>query len=265
MGYFDDVYERRLNRYGDNPQDRIKNARIAAFNRQLLTSPYRVDFEWEFDWEDAELVPYKQDRTQTLMRLLTRKEIEIPNGTIIPIVRDGQTDHWMVYWLEDSIQRGYNRYVVLRMTHFLTWKSREGEEYSTWAYMYGPGSSAIFSSEQQKTGMPLYSEDNKSRFFITGYHESIARDIYFTVTFRNTTEGYKVTGYDMLSTPGVEYVTVNYEYLHDESPEPTKMDKLYREPLDGTSEVIAEGGPVKKPAEDTDLYWFTGDKDDAST
>ena len=37
-------------------------------------------------------------------------------------------------------------------------------------------------------------------------------------------EGYVITGYDLLSTPGVEFVSYDPVYLYDNSPAPEKPD-----------------------------------------
>jgi len=44
---------------------------------------------------------------------------------------------WMVYYLEDSGAKGYNRYIMLRMTHYLEWKDRDKIDRWSYAYMYG--------------------------------------------------------------------------------------------------------------------------------
>ena len=66
-----------------------------------------------------------QDETQTLQYLLTKVDLKIPNGTILMLEdKDHKEQPWMVYWLEDIKASGYNRYIVLKMTHFITWVDR---------------------------------------------------------------------------------------------------------------------------------------------
>ena len=43
----------------------------------------------------------------------------------------------MIYYLEDIKASGYNRYIMLKMTHYITWKARDNKIYSSWAYLYG--------------------------------------------------------------------------------------------------------------------------------
>ena len=47
MNYFEDVYLKRLNRYGYDYQSRIQAQREEVFEGKLLKSVYRVDFVYE--------------------------------------------------------------------------------------------------------------------------------------------------------------------------------------------------------------------------
>jgi len=40
--------------------------------------------------------------------------------------KDGNEKPWMIFWKEEIKASGYNRYIVLRMTHELTWVARDG-------------------------------------------------------------------------------------------------------------------------------------------
>ena len=82
MNYFNDVYLKRLNRYGYDYQTRIQSQREKVFEGLLLKSVYRVDFEYEQEMHPALLERYKQDETELLQYLLTRTSLDIPNGTV---------------------------------------------------------------------------------------------------------------------------------------------------------------------------------------
>jgi hypothetical protein len=43
--------------------------------------------------------------------------------------KDGTERPWMVWWKEDIEASGYNRYVVLKMTHLITWRDAEKNEH----------------------------------------------------------------------------------------------------------------------------------------
>ena len=46
MSYYEDVYLKRLNRYGYDYQSRIQGQRERVFEDKLLRSVYRVNFEY---------------------------------------------------------------------------------------------------------------------------------------------------------------------------------------------------------------------------
>ena len=55
MNYFEDVYLKRLNRYGTDYQSRVQAQREREFEGKLLKSIYRVDFEYDGEARPATL------------------------------------------------------------------------------------------------------------------------------------------------------------------------------------------------------------------
>ena len=224
MSYYTDVYLKRLNRYGLDYQTRIQTQRERLFENLLLKSIYRVDFQYKEESIPAIFERYKQDETETLHYLLTRTSINIPNGTILEIPnKDGELKPWLVYYLEHINASGYNRYIMLRMTHYITWRARDGQEYSSWAYMYGQENNMLKDELRSRSRMTtLYTENLKLSFFVMPLNEHIRKDDYLVIG-KNTPlqEAYIVTGYDIQSSEGIEYVSVDPVYIRDESPAPT--------------------------------------------
>lgn len=221
------IYTRRLNRYGENYQSRTQNKREQEFESYLLKSVYRVEFIYEDEIIPATFERYKQDETETLHYLLTRTSFNIPNGTILMIPdKDEILKPWMVYYLESIKASGYNRYIMLKMTHFLTWKDRSGDKQTSWAYMYGQQDNMLKDELQSRSRSDArYTENLKGSFFVlptTGY---LKKDDYLEVGEGLLKEGYRVTGYDIQSTPGVEYVTVDPVYLYDLTPAPERKEE----------------------------------------
>ena len=130
-GYYD-VYNARLNRYGNDYQSRILGQRQKVFSQFLLKSIYQVEFEYDGETRLGSLEPYKQDETETLHYFLTELDVNFAPGAIIPIpkfntdLEDPEYNYWMVYWLENKQTSGYNRYIVLKMSHIIKWKDRDG-------------------------------------------------------------------------------------------------------------------------------------------
>lgn len=222
MGYFEDIYKKRVNRYGLDYQSRIQREREELFDLYLLKTIYRVDFFFEDEEVAGSLEKYKQDETQTLQYLLTKTNINMPNGTILMIPdKDKIKKPWLVYYLEDIKASGYNRYIVLKMTHYLTWTARDGSQQESWAYMYGQEDNMLKDEIRSRSRMDtIYAENLKMSFFVMPTTPKIKKDDYLEIGTGELKEQYRVTGYDIQSTPGVEYVTVDPTYEYDLTPAP---------------------------------------------
>lgn len=226
MSYFD-IYKKRVNRYGLDYQSRIQGERERNFELFLQKTIYRVDFLYNGEYVPGSLEKYKQDETQTLHYLLTRTSTKIPNGTVL-MIEDAYNKEipWMVFYLEHIKASGYNRYILLRMTHFLKWIDKDGIERESWAYMVGKNKGTLV--DNLKTGGvdTLYFENNNYNFLIMPRNQYIKRDLYLVIGEEPFQEHYRVTGYDLQSSEGVEYVTLDpvYEYDLTKPPEQQPED-----------------------------------------
>lgn len=227
MNYFKEVYSKRLNRYGLDYQSRVQGQREQNFELLLEKSHYRIDFEYNNNIEPGLFERYKQDETETFQYLLTRIDLNIKLGTVLMIPnKDKILKPWMVYWLEEINSSGYNKYILLKMTHFITWTARDKKQYSTWAYMYGQQNNMLKDEIRSRSrSNVIYNENLKSSFFIMPKTEHIRKDDYLVVGEGAFKEGYRVTGYDINSSEGIEYVTIDPMYLKDETPAPIKKQE----------------------------------------
>lgn len=237
MSYFD-IYLQRLNRFGNDYQSRIQGEREKLFDLYLLKSVYRVDFMYDDQHWAGSLEKNKQDNSETRQYLLTNINLNIPSGTILMLSdKDGIEQPWMIYYLENIKASGYNRYIVLKMTHFLTWTARDGSTQSTWAYMYGQEDNMLKNEIRSRSRMDtIYEENLKLSFFVCPVNPYIKIDDYFIVGEKPLEEHYRVTGFDTQSTPGVEFVSVDPVYEFDLTPPPAQ-------PSD---------------ADEAEYFWFNG-------
>lgn len=230
MGYYDEVYLKRLNRYGIDFQSRLQGQREENFRRQLLKSIYRVEFQYEGITYEGELTPMRQNETKVMQYLLTNIHLDMPNGTLLFIPdKNNQSQPWLIYYLEDMKASGYNRYIVLKMTHLLSWKDRSGNIQTSWAYFYGQEDNMLKDELKSRSrSKVLYTENLKLSFFILPLNEYIRKDDYIEVYAGNKIESikeaYVVTGYDTQSTPGVEFISVDPQYIRDLTPPPQKEE-----------------------------------------
>ena len=178
--YYEDVYLKRLNRYGYDYQTRVQSQRERDFENKLLRSVYRVDFDYDGESHPATLEKYKQDETQLMQYLLTRVNLNLPNGTILMIPdKDLNPQPWMVFWMESIKASGYNRYIVLKMTHQITWRDRNKNDHTTWCYFHGSGDSAL--KETLKGAGAIYVEDSNNRFVVMPTNEDLRKDDYMEI------------------------------------------------------------------------------------
>jgi hypothetical protein len=138
--------------------------------------------------------------------------------------KDGELIPWMIYYLEEIKASGYNRYIVLKMTHYLTWTARDGSPQSSWAYMFGPQSGSIKDTIESSSATVLYSENQNSFFFVLPVNPNLNKEDYFIIKDGDIVEHYIVTGYDRQSTKGVEFITVDPTYEKDLTPAPSKTN-----------------------------------------
>ena len=220
--YYHNVYLKRLNRYGIDFQSRMQRQREENFKLQLKKSVYYVEFKYQDETHEGELTPLRQNETKTMQYLLTDVHLDMPSGTLLFIPdKDMQLQPWMIYYLESMKASGYNRYIVIKMTHFLTWTDRGGNTQTTWAYFYGQEDNMLKDELKSRSrNKTLYTENLKLSFFIMPRNEYLRKDDYMEVGEGPLKEAYVVTGYDIQSTPGVEFVSVDPQYIRDLAPPP---------------------------------------------
>ena len=290
MDYFDQVYLNRLNRYGNNYQERVLKQRREVFARRLLKSVYRIEFNFNDEMVPATFERYKQNETQIFRYLFTAYDMIIPNGEVlllpdpIGIIEEGKTEYpeysgsyplqifdeetqtilrpWMVYYLEDTSAKGYNRYIMLKMTHYLQWKDRDKVDHWSYAYMYGQEDNMLKDEIRSRSRMdPIYAENLKSSFFIMPATDRIRKDDYFIIdkvqNNKVLDEYYRVTGYDIQSQDGVEYITVDplYKYADDFYDD---VEHPVIKPKPQETEEEKKAREKRQKEIDEDYFWLTG-------
>ena len=99
MGYYEQVYSKRLNRYGFDYEARIQRQREQMFDKYLLKTVYRVDIMHEGEEIAGSFERYKQDDSETLHYLLTKTSVQLAAGTVLFISNMfGENVPWMVFY-----------------------------------------------------------------------------------------------------------------------------------------------------------------------
>ena len=93
---------------------------------------------------------------------------------------------------------------MLRMTHLIEWTGRDKKTHTTWAYMYGQEDNMLKDEIRSRSRMDaIYGENLKLSFFVMPTNPNLRKDDYFVIGDKPLQEYYRVTGYDIQSTPGV--------------------------------------------------------------
>lgn len=220
--YYTSVYHKRLNRYGNDYQSRIEGKRAREFEDFLLKTPNRIDFEFNGTLVAAALEQFKEDYSETRGYLLTTKDTDLPNGTVISFNnKRGEEDHWMVWWLEQIKTSGYNRYVILKMSHYLEWTDDNGS-HGQWGSLQGTGTDTIRDSVVAGKSGARFGENNNTYMFITPYNNSFERDFYMETQNGEKLSAFQIVEFDNQSTKGISYLSVDPVAVRDKTPIPEK-------------------------------------------
>ena len=233
MKYYD-TYMKRLNRFGDNQWDRVQGEREKNFSLYLKRTVYRVSFPYDDEIRVGSLEPYRQTDTKILQYLLTPIGEELPVGTVLLVTNmKEEQSRWLVYYKEEIMATGYNRYIMIKMTNQITWTDKEGNQNEVWAYFYGQEDNMLKDEIKSRSRSNiLYNENLKLSFFICPLNNKIKKEDYFEIPIVDmngvmTTEAYRVTGFDKISTPGVEYVSVDPVYIYSDDDDKKVIDEEY--------------------------------------
>lgn len=210
MSYYD-IYQKRLGRYGNTVQERMKNQRILLFEKYKAQSVYQIPFaDNEGKPRTAVFEPYKQNETKFLSYLLTDLDIELQDGWCDEIfdLDNKSLGKWMVFYLEENHSRGYNKYVMLRMSHVISINGMG--EYP--CYCYGQMSALIEDLVASRADVWYEDKDKDGHIIMPAL--DIKKDDYIIVN-GDKNEPYLVTGFDKMTIPGVIYIALNETMTRD--------------------------------------------------
>lgn len=223
---YHDIYLKRLNRFGTNPQQRIQGHREFEFEVYLKKSAYRVTFEYNHCCHTGSFEKYKQDTTSTYHYLLTNVHLIMPAGTILMLPnKDHIPEPWMIFYLEDMKASGYNRYIMLKITDTVFWIGDDGRTHESFAYLCGPAKGLIRDIPKQFSPAPIYAEDENRYFFIMPRQPNLTKDLYIEIGHKPFQKCFRVVELDFISVDGIEYVLLDPIYKYDLSLAPPRKEE----------------------------------------
>ena len=238
MGYYTDVYLRKLNRFGNNLQERIVNKKEYDFNNFVKKSPNRVVVYDQDKKFEGVLQSKTYNEIETVDYFLTYKSINISSGTILKIIdikdKDKST-YWIVICKDNFVSSGYDRYTVIKLDREIRWITDEGYLFKALVHISGGGANArdkrITSSyktlEQSVTYLPT-----QTLTITMKDNPQVKRGVRVNIKDKI----WKISGVENISNDGVTYVTLEQDY-EDELRD--KSVHIENEP--SNSEGIADG------------------------
>lgn len=216
MSTYDEIFNLRKNKYGDNQQERLQGLRERDFGLYLSKTPNQIKFTDGGVTYTAALVPFKQDATQTMAHLLTKNTDVFYGG--YTFAANGAS--WLILYKEDMVPKGYIPYVVIKLTTTVSWTDRSGTLRTSLAYLFGPMRAVIkdtIKSGSIGSSAAVWMEALKANHLIMPTTHNLSKGDYLVI---NSTP-YLVTGYDWDSTPGVMYVSLDQTYERNMTASPT--------------------------------------------
>ena len=214
MGYYKDVYLKRLNRFGNNIQERIQGKKEYGFQYFKDKSPNKVEVLFESnDWEGVLQIQESSEK-EVFSYLLMDKEVILADGDIIDTIQfvDKKQQTWIIFHLDTFTSIGYNRYQIVELDRTIQW-IEDGVVHKELCHVTGSGANLRDKSISEKfaiswdvaaVGLP-----NKILNLIMRTNANFKKGTRILIE----DETWKVTGIDKVSVPGVSYVTLKEDYI----------------------------------------------------
>lgn len=230
MSYFDEVYLKRINRDGQNQQERVKTREEKEFDRLVLQkTKYAANIVMIND-DPAQvrvsLQPDKNNETKVLFKLMMSNSVaKLKTGDILYIYQEVNGDvkesTWLVLHDENDITKGYQVYRVLLLDQILNITDEHGTTvYSIPVAFVNTSQNWVIDTFQFSKTSYGYREPAGNSSFITKDFDFLQKDIYFNYKDR----GFQIMGKDNISVDGVAYNTFGERSLRPI--EPTASDEL---------------------------------------
>lgn len=232
MSYWD-LYKKRVGRTetSDTHQarlDKLNAAREKNFENFLFSSPHYVKFDFvnkegETKIVEGVLEPFRQNETRNMMQLLCRVGEKFSPGDIAKI----EDREYMFYYWDARRDSGYNRWTLMEMSHIISWTGADKKLYSSSAYMYFQEDNMLKNELRSRSrSATLYLENLKLNFLLMPFNDKLEQETYLEITTMGIKQSFRVTGIDIVSNPGVMWVSMDPTLERDLSPmpEPTADD-----------------------------------------
>lgn len=222
MSYFDEVYLKRMNREGNNQQERVKTRKEKEFDRLFLKKTeyqvrlYGVNGEQRNDI--CSLQPNKWNESNLIGNLLmSTHAAPLKTGDILNIkqkIKEVEYDKiWLVLFVEENITKGYQLFKCICLDEEINITNEYGDTLEVVPVKFINASASFIQDTFSMEGVG-YREPHWNRGFITADRDFLKKGTYFNYKDR----GWEIYGKDNISIDNVSYVSISQKLLREEEP-----------------------------------------------
>lgn len=228
MGYFDEVYLKRINKDGENQQDRVKTRKEKEFDllflkkTEYLVNIHNINGE-EIDIKGS-LQPHGWNESNLISNLLVSTSVKpFKTGDILQIkqkIKSKEQDKfWLILFVEENLTKGYQLFKIICLDTDINLTDEYGTTLETFpAKIVSATSTLVQDTFVHSHGQYGYREPFATRCFITSDFDFIKKGTYFEYKKR----GWEIMGLDNLSIDNVAYVTISEKLVREEEPSSSK-------------------------------------------
>lgn len=226
MSYFEEVYLKRMNRDGQNQQERVKTRKEKEFDRLFLKKTeyqvrlYGVNGEQRNDI--CSLQPNKWNESNLIGNLLmSTRAAALHTGDILNIkqkIKDIEYDKiWLVLFVEENITKGYQLFKCICLDENVNITDEYGNTIKTLPVKFINATASFVQDTFSMEGIG-YREPHWNRGFIAADREILKKGTYFN--YKNL--GWEIYGKDNISIDNVAYVSISQKLQREEEPTSSK-------------------------------------------
>ena len=207
-----DVYKKRIEHLGTNPQRRAMESGILEFSRSLRYNEHTqrgLHKDGDSLTFDGIVLTNKEDDNKSTQILLTELDVPLACGDIV-IWND---ERWLVYQYTTSSYQPYQKFFMVRCNYEIKWVDEEGGVRKSWCYLLGSKDSKI--KDNFRTWNEVITPQPNKYIQLILPHTTMAINTEIIVL----DEAWYLVDYDQNSVPGIVFMSfteTNINELRDD-------------------------------------------------
>lgn len=207
-----DVYKKRVEHLGTNPQRRAMESGILEFSRSLRYNEHTqrgLHKDGDSLTFDGIVLTNKEDDNKSTQILLTELSVPLKCGDIV-IWND---ERWLVYQYTTSSYQPYQKFFMVRCNYEIKWVDEEGGVRKSWCYLLGSKDSKI--KDNFRTWNEVITPQPNKYIQLILPHTIMAINTEIIVL----DEAWYLVDYDQSSVPGIVFMSfteTNINELRDD-------------------------------------------------